>query len=305
MGGQGASLRAPGAVRHVLDVDDLSPAELTKVLELAALGTPPAVLARRAVALLFEKPSNRTRVSMEVATVELGGHPVTIRPDEVGIDTREPAEDVARALAGYCAVIAARVFDHRVLERMAAVSPVPVVNLLSDRAHPCQALADALTLRQCFGTLEGRTVAYVGDGNNVCRSLMAVGRLAGMVVRVASPPGYEPPPDGHAVITASPAEAVSGADAVYTDVWASMGQEAETEQRRIDFAGFIVDDALMAMAAPGAVFLHCLPAHRGEEVAASVVDGPRSVVWRQAANRLHAQRGLLLWLAGAAPESKP
>ena len=283
------------SVRHFLEVDDLSPAELERVMELAELPDPPPVLKGKGVALLFEKPSNRTRVSMEMAVVQLGGHPITIRPDEVGIDTREPAEDIARIFSSYCAAIGARVFDHRVLARLAAAAVVPVVNLLSDDAHPCQALADLLTIRQRFGALHGRTLAYVGDGNNVCRSLLAAAAVSDLTVRVATPPGYEPP--GRVTVTHDPAEAVAGADAVYTDVWASMGQEEETARRRTDFAGFTVDDSLMAKAAPHAVFLHCLPAHRGEEVAASVVDGPQSVVWQQAANRLHAQRGLLLWLA--------
>jgi len=286
-----------GRVRHFLEADDVTDGELATILDLAEQRSPAAVMAGTGVALLFEKPSNRTRTSMEMAIVQLGGHPITIRPDEVGIDTREPAEDIAKVLSSYCSMIGARVFDHKVLERLAAASDVPVINLLSDQSHPCQALADLLTVRQRFGELEGRTLAYVGDGNNVCRSLMVAGGLAGLSVRVATPPGYEPVADGHATITNDPAEAVAGADAVYTDVWASMGQEGESERRRADFAGFQVDDALMAKAGPEAVFLHCLPAHRGEEVAASVVDGPQSMVWRQAANRLHAQRGLLLFLA--------
>ncbi|MGH9225811.1 MAG: ornithine carbamoyltransferase [Acidimicrobiales bacterium] len=287
-----------GRVRHFLECDDVTEGELSTILDLAEQRAPRAVMAGTGVALLFEKPSNRTRTSMEMAVVQLGGHPIYIRPDEVGIDTREPAEDVARVLSSYCAMIGARVFDHKVLERFAGASDVPIINLLSDEAHPCQAVADLLTLRQRFGgELAGRTLAYVGDGNNVCKSLMVAGKLAGVSIRVASPPGYEPIPDGHAAIGNDPAEAVAGADAVYTDVWASMGQEEEAERRRADFAGFIVDDALMARAGPEAVFLHCLPAHRGEEVAASVVDGPQSLIWKQAANRLHAQRGLLLFLA--------
>jgi ornithine carbamoyltransferase len=284
------------ALHHFLDVDDLSAGELATVLDLSEQPAPP-VLAGRGVALLFEKPSNRTRSSMEMAVVQLGGHPIAIRADEVGIDTRETAEDVARTLACYCAVIGARVYEHSKLARMAAVSPVPVVNLLSDDAHPCEIVADLLTVRQRFGGLAGRSMAYVGDGNNVCRSLMKGAALTGLQLRVAAPPGYQPPADGVTVITDDPAEAVAGVDAVYTDVWASMGQEEEADRRRRDFAGFTVDDELMAKAAPGAVFLHCLPAHRGEEVAASVIDGPRSVVWHQAANRMHAQRGLLAWLA--------
>ncbi|HTJ74715.1 MAG TPA: ornithine carbamoyltransferase [Acidimicrobiales bacterium] len=280
-------------LRHLLEVDDLSADELVAVLDLAEQPSPAPVLAGKGAALLFEKPSNRTRLSMELAVVQLGGHPVSLRNEEVGIDTRETAEDLARVFSQMCAVIGARVFEHAKLVRMAGAASVPVVNLLSDDAHPLQALADLLTMRQRLGALEGRSLAYVGDGNNVCRSLMAAAALAGVDMRVATPPGYEPPGGsaGH-----DPAEAVAGADAVYTDVWASMGQEAEAAEREADFAGFAVDDALMALAAPGALFLHCLPAHRGSEVAASVIDGPQSAVWQQAANRLHAQRGLLLWL---------
>ena len=283
-------------LRHLLDVDDLSAEELASVLDLAEQADPPPVLARRGAALLFEKPSNRTRLSMEIAVVELGGHPVSLRGEEVGIDTREPAEDLARVFSGFCALIGARVFEHSKLVRMASCSSVPVVNLLSDDAHPVQALADLLTLRQRFGALEGRSVAYVGDGNNVCRSLMLAADLAGMRMRVATPAGYEPEPFGKTELTTEPAEAVDGVDAVYTDVWASMGQEEEAEARRADFAGFTVDDDLMSRAAPDAVFLHCLPAHRGEEAAASVIDGPQSAVWQQSANRLPASRGLILWL---------
>ena len=287
-------------VRHLLDVDDLDGVELRAVLDLAEEPNPPPVLAGRGAALLFQKPSNRTRASMEMAVVALGGHPMSFRPDELGIDSREPAEDVARILSGYCAVLGARVFAHDVLVRLASQASVPVVNLLSDDAHPCQVLADLLTMRQRLGTLAGRVLAYVGDGNNVCRSLMVGGALAGVTVRVATPAGYEPPTDLVArtdtQLTHDPAQAVDGADAVYTDVWASMGQEDEAARRRADFAGFTVDENLMARAKPHALFLHCLPAHRGEEATAAVVDGPNSAVWQQAANRLHAQRGLLLWL---------
>jgi ornithine carbamoyltransferase len=283
-------------LRHLLEVDDLSPEELATVLDLAERGDPPHVMAGRGAALLFEKPSNRTRLSMEMAVAQLGGHPISLRGEEVGIDTREPAEDLARVFSGFCALIGARVFEHAKLERMAGASSVPVVNLLSDDAHPVQALGDLLTLRQRFGSLGGRTLAYVGDGNNVCRSLMVAAERAGIRMRVATPAGYEPPDDGVTEVGHDPADAVAAADAVYTDVWASMGQEEEAEARRRDFTGFTVDDDLMSRAAPDALFLHCLPAHRGEEVAASVIDGPQSAVWQQAANRMHAQRGLILWL---------
>jgi ornithine carbamoyltransferase len=281
-------------VRHFLDVDDLTADELLDVLERAERRDPPQILAGLGAALLFEKPSNRTRSSMEMAVVQLGGHPVTLRGDEVGFDVRETVEDVARTLSCYHALIAARVFAHSKVERLADAARVPVVNLLSDAAHPCQALADVLTIRQRFGTLEGRRVAWVGDGNNVCRSLLLAAERAGLEVRVATPPGYEPDVEAH--VTHDPVDAVKEAHVVCTDVWASMGQEADAAARRRDFAGFTVTSELMRNARPDAVFLHCLPAHRGEEVAADVIDGPQSAVWQQAENRLHAQRGLLLWL---------
>jgi ornithine carbamoyltransferase len=285
-------------VRHFLDVDDLTADELAEVLRLAEVADPPKVLATRGVALFFEKPSLRTRDSTEMAVVQLGGHPVTHRADEGDIDGREPAPDVARVLSGYHALIAARVFDHGKLERLAAASSVPVVNLLSDDSHPCQALADLLTLQQRWGSFEGRSVAYVGDGNNVCKSLVLACRLAGLDIRVATPPGYEVP-DLDIEVTHRADEAVKGVDAVYTDVWASMGQEAEAEARHRAFEGFVVDNRLMANAAADAVFLHCLPAHRGDEVAAEVIDGPQSIVWQQAHNRMHSVRGLFLFLLGA------
>lgn len=284
-------------VKHFLEVDDLDAAQLARVLDLAEQPSLPSVLAGRGVALLFEKPSARTRHATEMAVVQLGGHPVTARGDEVGLDVRETTEDVARTLACYHAAIAARVFDHSKLQRMAAVAGIPVVNLLSDDAHPCQALADLLTIRQVLGALAGTKVAYVGDGNNVARSLAVAGALAGMEVRVASPPGFELEGTG-AEITNDPVTAVKGVDVVYTDVWASMGQEQEAAERRAAFAGFTVDAGLMAHAAPGAIFLHCLPAHRGEEVAADVLEGSSSHIWRQAENRMHAMRGLLAHLLG-------
>jgi len=307
--------------RHFLEVDDLSPAELASVLDRSEappgrLGQP---LAGRGVALVMEKPSNRTRNSSEMAIVQLGGHPVTIRAEELGLDSRETVEDVARTLGCYHTVIGARVFAQSTLVRMVAAldqagMPVPVVNLLSDEGHPCQALADLLTLRQCLDGLEGRTVAWVGDGNNVCRSLAIAGAMAGLRVKVASPPGFGLTPadldrvavaarDGavpQVELTEDPRAAVAGADAIYTDVWTSMGQEAEAAERRRAFEGYTVDESLLRLAAPHAVVLHCLPAHRGEEVSPGVIDGPRSVVWRQAANRMHTMRGLLAWLVESA-----
>jgi ornithine carbamoyltransferase len=243
-----------------------------------------------------------------MAVVQLGGHPLTIRPDEVGLDTRETVEDVTRTLCCYHAAIGARVFEHSKLERMTAVSSVPVVNMLSDEAHPLQALADLLTIANEFGgvaSLAGRTVAYIGDANNVARSLSLGAGMLGMSVRIATPVGFEFSGADIARITATgtdfaasndPFEAVAGASVVYTDVWTSMGQEEEAAQRRELFAGFTVNDELMNAAASDAIFLHCLPAHRGEEVSDSVLEGAQSRVWVQAENRMHAARGALVWL---------
>jgi ornithine carbamoyltransferase len=309
--------------RHLLDVDDLGTEGLSAVLSLAETDPArlPPVLDGQGVALVFEKSSNRTRNSSEMATVALGGHPVYIQGHEVGLDVRESASDIARTLACYHSVLCARVNDHRSLVRMAAALDeagvaVPVINLLSDRAHPCQALADLLTLRQVFGadTLAERTIAYIGDANNVWRSLAVAASMSGIATRVASPGGFGPTPEdvetvtsfgGSLLVTDDPVEAAEGADALYTDVWTSMGQEAEAELRRQAFAGFMVDEALLARAADHAVVLHCLPAHRGEEISAGVVDGPHSVVWAQAANRMHAMRGLLAWVKGAGAMAVP
>jgi len=295
-------------MRHLLEVDDLSTTELGDILDLSRAATVPRSLDGLGMALLFEKPSARTRNSMEMAVVQLGGHPLTIRPDEVGLDTRETVEDVTRTLCCYHAAIGARVFEHSKLERMTAVSSVPVVNMLSDEAHPLQALADLLTIADEFGgvsSLAGRTVAYIGDGNNVARSLALGAGMLGMSVRVATPVGFEFSKADIARIVATgadftatnnPVEAVQGASVIYTDVWTSMGQEDEAVQRRELFAGFTVDDALMAAALPEAIFMHCLPAHRGEEVSDSVLEGSQSRVWPQAENRMHAARGALVWL---------
>jgi len=295
-------------MRNLLEIDDLSVRELGDVLDLGRAATVPRVLDGLGMALLFEKPSARTRNSMEMAVVQLGGHPLTIRPDEVGLDTRETVEDVTRTLCCYHAAIGARVFEHDKLERMAAVSSVPVVNMLSDDAHPLQALADLLTMADEFGgvaNLAGRTVAYVGDGNNVARSLALGAGMLGMKVNIATPVGYELAQSDVARILATgaeltstndPTEAVHGASVVYTDVWASMGQEAESARRREAFSGFTVTESLMSAASPAAIFMHCLPAHRGEEVSTDVLEGPHSRVWAQAENRMHAARGALVWL---------
>jgi ornithine carbamoyltransferase len=293
--------------RHVLEIDDLSAAEVATVLDLAADTGRPPLLAGKTVGLYFEKPSLRTRHSCEVATVQLGGHPVTFRTEEVGSGEREPLADIGRVLSGYHAVLGGRVYRHEVLEELAAGSSIPVVNLLSDLGHPCQAFADLKTMLDEWGDLAGRTVAWVGDYNNVARSLCLGAARTGMHVRIAAPPGYGPNDAdlerlvaaGLTVapfVTTKPTEAAEGADAVHTDVWASMGHEAEAEDRRRAFEGFTVDDPVMAAAGEHAIFLHCLPAHRGEEVSASVVDGPQSRAFPQAHNRLHAFRGLLRFL---------
>jgi len=300
--------------RHLLDVTDFDPDEIRTILDLA--GAPIASLGRplegSGVALIFEKPSNRTRHSTEMAVVQLGGHPIYTRGEEVGFDTREPVEDVARIMAGYHAVIAARVFEHSTLLRMARVVDVPVVNMLSDWSHPLQALADALTMQQRLGDLGGKTVAYVGDYNNVARSLSEISLMLGAHVRLACPVGFAAD-DGELerlaqIGTAStvsqshrPTDAVAGAHAVHTDTWVSMGQEAEKELRRQQFEGYMVDVEMMAAAADGAVFMHCLPAYRGVEVSADVIDGPQSVVFQQGHNRMHAARGALAFLLGFRP----
>lgn len=270
--------------------------EILALAERTDLGRP---LAGRGVALVFAKPSARTRNSMEMAAAQLGGHPVTIQAEEVGIGARETAEDVARTLACYHAVIAARVRDHDQLVRMAAATDVPVLNMLSDSDHPLQGLADLLTIRQLVGRLAGARVAYVGDGNNnVARSLAEGCALTGAQLVIASPEEYQlaAPPAGVRQVV-SPAEAVRGAQIVYTDVWVSMGQDEETARRSAALADYQVDEAVMALS-DDAWFLHCLPARRGEEVEAAVIDGPRSAIWRQAENRMHTARGALAWMLG-------
>lgn len=299
-------------IRHFLDVDDLTVPELNALLDRAlewkvASTQPPPVLAGRSIAAVFEKPSARTRVSFEVAVTSLGGHVVNLRGEEVGLGMRESVADVARTLAGYCAAIGARVYEHRTLEEMVEVALVPVVNLLSDRSHPCQALADLLTLREVFGALEGLRLAFIGDGNNVAASLAIGAALTGVEMVLASPSGYELDETtierarnlgGSIELATDPFEAVAGAHAVYTDVWVSMGQEEEGDARRLAFEAYCVDAKLMGAAGPDAVFLHCLPAHRGEEVTGEVIDGPASAVWPQAENRMHVARALLAHLVG-------
>ena len=300
-------------MRHFLDITDLSRVELDSVLRRAVtsigeLGRP---LDGHGVALIFEKPSNRTRQSMEMAVAQLGGHPVYTRGEEVGFDVREPVEDVTKIMAGYHAVLAARVVEHSVVTRMAALNVVPIVNMLSEWSHPLQGLADALTMQQSLGPLDGKTVAYVGDYNNVARSLAEVSTMLGAHVRLGCPSGFDAAPaelerigllgGGAGSVTqfSRAIDAVEGAQAVHTDTWTSMGQEAEKAERVRVFEAFQVDDQVMAAAASRALFFHCLPAYRGYEVAASVIDGPQSRVIEQGHNRLHAARGLLSWLIEA------
>ena len=308
--------RAISPPRHLLGSEDLEALGLPRLLDRAqllredrtAIG-PARPLGGRQVALLFEKPSLRTRVSFEVAVTSLGGHAIALGPDEVGLGRRESAADVARNLSRLVDAIVLRTFAHDTLLEMAGAASVPVINALTDAEHPCQALADLLTLRQRFGRLAGLRLAYVGDGNNVASSLMLAGALAGLDVRVATPPGYAPDPmiveraqslaarhRSWISIGTDPGEAVAGADAVYTDVWASMGRESEADERRARFAGFGVDEALLAHAAPHVVALHCMPAHRGEEIAAAVLDGPRSLALEQAENRRYVQEAVLIEL---------
>lgn len=272
---------------------------------IAKLGRP---LEGKGVALIFEKPSNRTRHSMEMAVVQLGGHPVYTRGEEVGIDVRESVEDITNVMSGYHAMLCARVFDHSVLHRMAAVSSVPVVNMLSDVAHPLQAVADVLTMEQQLGDLQGKTVTYVGDFNNVARSLCEASAMLGMHIRLGCPEGYDAQDKellGLTELGAASVEqyrditiAVNGAHAVHTDTWTSMGQESESAEREAVFAGFEVTNEIMSLADSSAIFMHCLPAHRGQEVSPSVIDGPQSMIYPQAHNRMHAARGVLAFLMG-------
>jgi ornithine carbamoyltransferase len=284
-------------VKHLLSLAGLSRAEIEEMLALAE-AAPAPLLSGKGAALYFEKPSARTRNSMELAVHQLGGHPVYLTPGELGIGTRESVEDIARTLACYHGVTCARVFDHGLLEQLAAASPVPVVNMLSGSDHPLQGLADLLTIKQLCGRIEGVKVAFVGDGdNNVARSLAQGCAALGAEMIIVAPEAYQltdAPPE---ITQTADVAAVAGADIVYSDVFVSMGQDGEAERRMIELAGYRVDEAMMA-SAPDAWFLHCLPARRGEEVSAGVMDGPRSAVWRQAENRMHSARGALMWLLG-------
>ncbi|KSW12265.1 ornithine carbamoyltransferase [Pyrodictium occultum] len=310
----------PGTLqgRDLLSIRDLSREEIRLILDTAkqlkqryyAGERVIPVLKGKTIALLFEKPSTRTRVSMEVAAVQLGAYPLVLRKGETQLSRGEPIKDTARVLSRYVDAIAARVYSHKSLEELAAYSTVPVINMLSDLEHPLQALADALTIEERFGSVKGVKVAYVGDGrNNVAHSLLLVVAKLGGHIAIASPPGLQPRSDvveaaqaaaeesGATIeILEDPREAVRGADVVYTDVWVSMGEEGEAEQRRRMLRGYQVNEQLMSLASSRAVFMHCLPAHRGEEVTEEVIEGPWSIVWDQAENRLHVQKAVLALL---------
>jgi ornithine carbamoyltransferase len=286
--------------RHFLTGGELSRDELNALLDRAAelkagrsAGIGREALAGRSIALVFERPSTRTRVSFEVGVAELGATPIVLRGDELQLTRGESMGDTGRVLSRYVHGIVIRWGSHEIVEGLAAGASVPVINGLTPDHHPCQVLADLLTLRERFGDLDGLKLAYVGDGNNMARSLALMGRIAGVEVRVASPEGYQLEPGVAALYTTDPAEAVDGADAIYTDVWVSIGDETEAEQRRAELAAYRVDADLLSHAADRAIVLHCLPAHPGEEITEDVLYGDRSVVFDEAENRLHAQKALL------------
>ncbi|MDH5242636.1 MAG: ornithine carbamoyltransferase [Chloroflexota bacterium] len=297
--------------RHLLTLSDLGDHGLQAMLDLTArLKREPeafrGALAGGRVGMIFDKPSTRTRVSLESAAWMLGMLPIVLRPDELQLGRGETIHDTARALSLYLDALTVRTHDQADVEAIAAAASIPVINALTNEHHPCQALADVMTLEEEFGTLAGIQVAFIGDGDNVCHSLIQAAGLGGFELRVATPPGYEPDPaiveeararalqtGGVIILTHDPEEAAYGVEAVYADVWTSMGKEAEGDARRAAFAGFTVDPDLMSRASRSAIFLHCLPAHRGEEVTDTVIDGPASRVWTQAENRLHTETALL------------
>ena len=304
--------------KDFLSVDDLTVEDLADLLRLsAAVKAEPAAyadhLAGRSVALIFEKPSTRTRVSFEVAVSSSGGHAVVLNAGDLQLGRGETIEDTGRVLSRYVQAIVLRTFEQERLEVLARAASVPVVNSLSDFEHPCQALADLLTVQERLGSLPGRTLVYLGDGNNVAHSLLLGGALSGMTVRCATPPGFEPIPQvvhraeeiaartgGAVEILHDPVEAATDAHVLYTDVWASMGQEEEADERALVFPAYQLSQKLVDVADDDVVVLHCLPAHRGQEITDEVIDGPRSAVWDQAEARVHTQKALLLRLLGLA-----
>ena len=304
------------AANNLLTGSEWGPTQVRELLQLAAdVKAQPeryrGALGGRFLAMIFEKPSLRTRVTFEVGIQSLGGSAIFLDHSNARLGERESIPDVAHSLSRWVQGIVARVFEQKALEELAVHASIPVVNALSDRFHPCQALSDFFTLEERFGAARGLKLAYVGDGNNVCHSLLLAGARVGAHVRVATPAGYAPDAQivadarrtaketrGKIEVLRAPQEAVAGAQAIYTDVWTSMGQESETDERAAKFAPYQVNDELMSLAAPDAVFLHCLPAHRGAEVTDAVMDGPRSIVFDQAENRLHVQKAILLKLLG-------
>jgi ornithine carbamoyltransferase len=307
-------LPSPLSGRDCLTLAEFSPEEAGLILDEAAKikalqksRIPYRPLRGRTLAMVFQKPSNRTRVSFEVGMYQLGGHALHLLPQEIQMGKRETPSDTGRVLARYIDAIMVRTFDHEEVEELADAAEVPVINGLTDRHHPCQALADLLTVREEFGRLEGLKISYIGDGNNVAHSLAVACALTGANLTIAHPQGHAPDPavikladtlGAAPTLTEDPREAASGARVVYTDVWVSMGQEDEAEERKKRLAPYRVDEELMGLAERDAIFLHCLPAHRGEEVTAEVIDGPQSRVFDQAENRLHAQKALLYLLLG-------
>ncbi|MGZ4143559.1 MAG: ornithine carbamoyltransferase [Actinomycetota bacterium] len=299
--------------RDFLAIESLTGDELRMLLDRAdamkATRAPSDALAGRSIGMIFDKPSTRTRVSFEVAITELGAHAVVLSASELQLGRGETIEDTARVLARYLHALVVRTFEQDRLERLARWADIPIVNALSDLMHPCQVLADLMTVRERFGALAGLTLTYVGDGNNVAHSLLTGCALAGMNVTIATPAGYEPisqivkraehiaeSTGARVEVTTEAGAAAEGADVLYTDVWASMGQEREAEERRLIFAPYQVNETLVARAKPTAIVMHCLPAHRGEEITDDVIESSRSAVWDEAENRLHAQKALLEWL---------
>jgi ornithine carbamoyltransferase len=300
----GAQRTLPGLPRHFLTGTELAPDELQRLLEradeLKAAPLSSDALHRRTVALVFQAPSTRTRTSFEAGVAELGGHPMVLRTEDTQLTRGESVRDTAYILSRNAAAIGIRTPSDELVQELAAHASVPVINMLTALHHPCQALADLMTLREAFGELRGLKLAYVGDGNNVARSLALIGASAGIELRVAAPAGYQLEPLPGVLETDDPREAVAGADAVYADVWVSMSDDpATTQARRAALAGYRIDDALLDLAAPRAIALHCLPAHPGDEITAEVLYGPRQRIWDQAENRRHAQKALLeLLVAG-------
>jgi len=300
--------------RDFLELGHLSRAQIEAILDLAvrlkrdlAAGRPTPDLKGKAMAMIFEKPSLRTRVTFEIGIMQLGGFPVYLTPADIQLNQRESVADIARNLTRWVDLIMARTFAHSTLVELAANATVPVINGLSDLFHPCQVMADCLTLLEHRGRLDGLRIAFIGDANNMANSWINAARKFDFEFVLACPKGYEPQVDifesaraqgARVEVTHDVAAAARDADALYTDVWTSMGQEAESEQRRRDFRDFQINAALVGLAKPDAVVMHCLPAHRGEEITSDVIDGPQSVVFDQAENRLHAQKGIMVWLAG-------